>query len=97
MESMDQFLTKEDLYKARSERLEAENSTLQEENRRLELNYDLCLEEGEDRISTLQEENKKLREALGDIIFHCIDFNHGAESFVLAMEIEKARKALETR
>jgi hypothetical protein len=30
MESMDQFLTKEDLYKARSERLDAENKKLRE-------------------------------------------------------------------
>ena len=34
-ESMSQFLTKEDLYKARSLRLEAELSALQEENKKL--------------------------------------------------------------
>ncbi len=36
----------------------------------------------------------KLVEALGSLIFHCDDFNTQAESFALAMELEKARQAL---
>ena len=42
----------------------------------------------------LKMEITKLRKSLGDLVFHCIDYNIVEESLVLAMEIEKAREAL---
>lgn len=45
-------------------------------------------------INSIREESGKLKKALGGLVFHCIDYNQGAESLVLAMEIEKARQTL---
>lgn len=52
-------------------------------------------------IEKLQAENTELQrkldlavEALSGLIFHCVDFNQGEGSFVLAIEIEKADKTL---
>lgn len=42
----------------------------------------------------LTAENRRLREALGGLLFHCQDYNLSEGSFVLAMEIERARQVL---
>lgn len=74
-----------DVYK-RLHKLESEIVTLQEENRRLELNYDLCLEEGKDRISVLQEENEEIKNSLS-----LIDIDNSK----LELKNKKLREALE--
>lgn len=47
-----------------------------------------------EEIERLKADKKKLQKGFGDLVFHCIDFNHSMDSFVLAMEIAKAREIL---
>jgi len=84
METMSQFLTKEDLYKARSERLEVELSALQEENKKLReaLEY------------YASEENWCTEESTEEEIVIYDDLSHVG---IVQYGGKRARKALETK
>lgn len=43
-----------------------------------------------EEIESLKEANKVLREAIGGLIHHCRDYAITEESFVIAMEVDKA-------
>lgn len=47
-----------------------------------------------DHIELVEKQRDDFQRALGNLVFHCVDYNQGEESLALAMEIEKASEVL---
>lgn len=59
----------------------------------MNIKHDQC-QAWEEEIARLKEANKVLREAVGSLIHHCRDYALTEESFVIAMEVDKALDAI---
>ena len=59
----------------------------------MNIKHDQC-QAWEEEIARLKEANKVLREAIGGLTHHCRDYALIEESFVIAMEVDKALDAL---